>query len=582
MVLTTSTKMYSPDELKAMARWIRDDIDPEVAREGAAALCPDCVLQMHDTLTVFAQDPLGAGISLASLQYSRIHRALLEVATKATRWPGRLIDLCDDVLIVWEKRFGRLKDVPLLLYGEGGRLWRVLPPGYFTHEEMIRQVRDQYKLRGGMTSAVDMAALEYGHLGCTPGQWWLDPIFAFRDGIISNLGDDEDIVYDGNGAYAIVLSDSNEVNSSDPSVVTLRTRPTDKGRYRLAAGEPNSRNPVRVLRTYTLQSPWAPKVGIRYEGLYKVDGLSCKTEDGVVMYYPRLVREPGQRSMDEVLNRPWADEREDYAEYRRLRNLWREDARRLREEALKHGPQHTSKKNPESPERSSDGSSEGVPDQFEGRVQIRSQMSTVEDKAARVLGKPNLPTGFCGEAAPLLPQNSDPKSETSKSSKTERRVIFKTGGTKDGATDEAKHRTRHSYDGSEERHSVIAQHAPMRARASLPDTGSRFSLPRPRTRYIPPHSHARYSPPHRGTRNIPPEAEESPTRFSTSNSPSSGPPANTAVDIGRRFAYMNLNQMQTINAQYSEHVYRRRMTPDTFATQRTSRRNPPLSSSGDR
>ena len=129
-----STTQYSPDELKILARRIRDNLDPLVAREGPQFLTPDDVLDLHDKFTAFANNPLGVGISLSSLKYSRIHRAILDIARKASRWPGRLIDLCDKVIEVWEGLWGPLVDIQPLLYNEGGRLWHVMKPGYYTHE----------------------------------------------------------------------------------------------------------------------------------------------------------------------------------------------------------------------------------------------------------------------------------------------------------------------------------------------------------------------------------------------------------------------------------------------------------------
>lgn len=127
-------KEYEAEELKSLTHWIRDELDPIVAREGPLALTPDDVLKLHDMFTSFAHDPHDAGISLATLRFSRMHQAVLDVASKATRWPGRLIDLCDDVIEVWEDLWGPLKDIPLLLYDEGGRLWHVVQPGYFSNE----------------------------------------------------------------------------------------------------------------------------------------------------------------------------------------------------------------------------------------------------------------------------------------------------------------------------------------------------------------------------------------------------------------------------------------------------------------
>ena len=98
-------------------------------------------------------------------------------------------------------------------------------------------------------------------------RWWINQSFAFHDGIINNIGHDGGIVYDDNGAYALVLNGSDEFDSDDPNSFKYHTRPSDKGKYRLTAADVQSRHPIRVLRMHTLHSMWAPKVGIRYDGL---------------------------------------------------------------------------------------------------------------------------------------------------------------------------------------------------------------------------------------------------------------------------------------------------------------------------
>ena len=180
-------EFLGPDELKLLARWIRDHLDPMIAREGPQALKPDDVLYLHDMFIAFAKDPLGVGITSQTLRYSRMHRAILDITGKATRWPGRLVDLCDEVVEVWEKLFGRLKEMPLLLYGEGGRLWRILKPGYFTLEvdeayhlgnkfadgefqETVQQWKSQRKAPRGLPNLLDLAAMEHGDIGFQPGQ----------------------------------------------------------------------------------------------------------------------------------------------------------------------------------------------------------------------------------------------------------------------------------------------------------------------------------------------------------------------------------------------------------------------------
>lgn len=75
------------------------------------------------------------------------------------------------------------------------------------------------------------------------------------------------IVSDSNGAYAVVLAGNDEIDSVDPNTFQYVARDSDPGRYRLTAGTPESRQPVRILRSHTLHSFWRPKLGIRYDGL---------------------------------------------------------------------------------------------------------------------------------------------------------------------------------------------------------------------------------------------------------------------------------------------------------------------------
>ena len=100
-----------------------------------------------------------------------------------------------------------------------------------------------------------------------PGQWWINGMFAFRDGIIDSKTTDGGICADAYGAYAIVLKDHDEVEGSCATRFTYRCRPKDTGRYRLTSAKDKSRYAIRVLRSHSLASLWAPRAGIRYEGL---------------------------------------------------------------------------------------------------------------------------------------------------------------------------------------------------------------------------------------------------------------------------------------------------------------------------
>jgi hypothetical protein len=111
----------------------------------------------------------------------------------------------------------------------------------------------------------------HGDIGFKPGKWWINGLFAFRDGIISSKCTDGGIVFTQNGAYALVMRGDDETNAPSPDKFTYRCRVSDAGRFRLTSGDFRSRYPVRVLRDHRLASLWAPRAGIRYDGLSEFD-----------------------------------------------------------------------------------------------------------------------------------------------------------------------------------------------------------------------------------------------------------------------------------------------------------------------
>lgn len=69
-------------------------------------------------------------------------------------------------------------------------------------------------------------------------------------------------------------------------------------------------SPVRLLRSQK-DSRWAPSVGIRYDGLYRVvNHVTLTTEEGIGFYRFTLNRCPDQSPIDR--NRPSLAERKEY------------------------------------------------------------------------------------------------------------------------------------------------------------------------------------------------------------------------------------------------------------------------------
>lgn len=97
--------------------------------------------------------------------------------------------------------------------------------------------------------------------------WWISALFAFKDGIIDSGEAAGGIISDAEGAYAVLMTRDEEIKVASMEVFTYRAPDHDRGRYRLTAATRESRQPVRVLRAHSLRSFYAPKAGVRYDGL---------------------------------------------------------------------------------------------------------------------------------------------------------------------------------------------------------------------------------------------------------------------------------------------------------------------------
>jgi hypothetical protein len=98
--------------LKGRVSWIRDDLDPLVARDGPHTLQPDTVI----VLFKFFAQLRASYLPLETIRDSRIHLALIDIARRATRWPARLIE-----------------DI----YGIGGRLHGISTPEDLQRELLL-------------------------------------------------------------------------------------------------------------------------------------------------------------------------------------------------------------------------------------------------------------------------------------------------------------------------------------------------------------------------------------------------------------------------------------------------------------
>ena len=93
--------------------------------------------------------------------------------------------------------------------------------------------------------------------------WWINTASALRDGIIGCV--DDFLSVDAHRAFAAVLTGGHEMPGSTDDELLLKMT---KGYYRLKLMKILAEHkPIRVIRDYRMQSPRAPKVGLRYDGL---------------------------------------------------------------------------------------------------------------------------------------------------------------------------------------------------------------------------------------------------------------------------------------------------------------------------
>lgn len=148
------------------------------------------------------------------------------------------------------------------IYKDGGRLYQISTANDLTRDALLHAWLKEDK------SLIDnKRAYTHDAERWIPGSWWINSLFAFRDGIIDLSTTDGGIVHDDKGAYAILLRTTDEVEGANAEAFTYSARADDNGRYLLTAGTESSRHPVRVLRSHNVMSQWAPRAGIRYEGL---------------------------------------------------------------------------------------------------------------------------------------------------------------------------------------------------------------------------------------------------------------------------------------------------------------------------
>ncbi|KAI4248811.1 MAG: hypothetical protein L6R40_000822 [Gallowayella cf. fulva] len=212
-------------------------------------------------------------MTLDTLRFSRMEKALQRIVeANGGDWPPDIVVKAKSLIAQWEKSLGPLQRVRTDFWGPGGRLEGFAKPhGWFKWESAQQQVSVtsptlQIDAHRALGKSPEMPTWTVGEKHALAQAWWLNSAAACRDGIIDNLN--YQVTADDHVAYAIAMTQGNEENVSKDGACSYTPFPDDVGAFKLMAtinGEERAK--IRVLRSWRLQSPYAPAAGIRYDGL---------------------------------------------------------------------------------------------------------------------------------------------------------------------------------------------------------------------------------------------------------------------------------------------------------------------------
>ncbi|KAH7188442.1 PUA-like domain-containing protein [Fusarium flagelliforme] len=187
-------------------------------------------------------------------------------------------------------RHGRLRDVTLNLDAENPE--------------------DRWQANDGET----LSEME-GNLEIEPGHWWLNLACAHRDGIVGSNREKPTKGKYGVAALPLLTGQEN-IDYDDGAIRYVR-----QGRIRDIHVSLISQvgATFRILRGYRLRSPFAPKAGIRYDGLYTIRRYSQWFNEVSERHHMMLTLErvSDQQPIEDVLNIPRPSELDDWDLYQK-------------------------------------------------------------------------------------------------------------------------------------------------------------------------------------------------------------------------------------------------------------------------
>ncbi|KAI6830450.1 hypothetical protein KC332_g7297 [Hortaea werneckii] len=178
-------------------------------------------------------------------------------------------------------------------YGQGGRKTYVLDPRY---EKRDSRVIGSNNIKVGKWFPRQLVALFHGAHGHQQAGICGDE----KSGAFSIVVSGQYELLDTDRGTYLYYSGSGSVDNTDPR----QPAPSTTGTMALHTSLGNG-NPVRVLRSSTGKSRYAPSFGMRYDGLYTVVSVSYPTNSRGGMYEQfKLERNDGQTDINMLIYSP--------------------------------------------------------------------------------------------------------------------------------------------------------------------------------------------------------------------------------------------------------------------------------------
>ncbi|EMT63972.1 PUA-like domain-containing protein [Fusarium oxysporum II5] len=152
-----------------------------------------------------------------------------------------------------------------------------------------------------------------GNLEIEPGHWWLNLACAHRDGIVGSAREKPT-----KGKYGVaalpLLTGQEKIDEGEGTLKYVRQGRITDIHVSLISQVGAT---FRILRGHHLRSPYAPKVGIRYDGLYTIRRYSQWFNEASDRHHMMLTLErvEDQKPIEDILHIPRPSEMDDWELY---------------------------------------------------------------------------------------------------------------------------------------------------------------------------------------------------------------------------------------------------------------------------